>query len=267
MRELVSSSPSNDGHVQGAISYLLYSAPNDAEFQADLAAIVKVRKERGDWANLRSYLPGWVNEAKQNAMHKAHAQVAAAALAESDKDPVIKSWITIESGNIPLAQAARTKLLEPENVASLNLDQIRSLFYHLGYYHRHYGNQQQRVDSATVYGRMTQKFPTDFEAATLYLTTATDYAAKEVQKEATLHMMKLDPPANDPDAWYRMFRASEANADPELGGAHRRLRLLTPDAVDFITMDGVADIGPLVEAFGLPLTPIAEGLATYLPRR
>lgn len=44
-------------------------------------------------------------------------------------------------------------------------------------------------------------------------------------------------------------------------------RPLTPDAVDFITMDGVADIGPLVEAFGLPLTPIAEGLATYLPRR
>lgn len=44
-------------------------------------------------------------------------------------------------------------------------------------------------------------------------------------------------------------------------------RLLTPDAVDFITMDGVADTGPLVEAFGLRLTPIAEGLATYLPTK
>lgn len=44
-------------------------------------------------------------------------------------------------------------------------------------------------------------------------------------------------------------------------------RLLTPDAVDFITMDGVADTGPLVEAFGLRLTPIADGLATYLPAR
>lgn len=44
-------------------------------------------------------------------------------------------------------------------------------------------------------------------------------------------------------------------------------RPLTPDAVDFITMDGVADIGPLVNAFGLRLTPIDEGLATYLPRR
>ena len=44
-------------------------------------------------------------------------------------------------------------------------------------------------------------------------------------------------------------------------------RLLTPDAVDFITMDGVADTGPLVEAFGVRLTPIADGLATYLPAR
>ncbi|MEO8540803.1 MAG: complex I NDUFA9 subunit family protein [bacterium] len=44
-------------------------------------------------------------------------------------------------------------------------------------------------------------------------------------------------------------------------------RPLTPDAIDFITMDGIADTGPLTEAFGLRLTPIAEGLATYLPRK
>jgi NADH dehydrogenase len=44
-------------------------------------------------------------------------------------------------------------------------------------------------------------------------------------------------------------------------------RPLTPDAIDFITMDGVADTGPLTEAFGLRLTPIDEGLATYLPRK
>ncbi len=44
-------------------------------------------------------------------------------------------------------------------------------------------------------------------------------------------------------------------------------RPLTPDAIDFITMDGIADNGPLVEAFGIRLTPIAEGLATYLPRK
>ncbi|MGE0597977.1 MAG: NAD(P)H-binding protein [Dehalococcoidia bacterium] len=43
-------------------------------------------------------------------------------------------------------------------------------------------------------------------------------------------------------------------------------RPLTPDAIDFITQDGVADIGPLQEAFGLPLTPLEEGLSTYLPR-
>lgn len=43
-------------------------------------------------------------------------------------------------------------------------------------------------------------------------------------------------------------------------------RPLTPDAIEFITMDGIADTGPLEEAFGLRLTPIEEGLATYLPR-
>ncbi|MCC6381554.1 MAG: NAD(P)H-binding protein [Dehalococcoidia bacterium] len=43
-------------------------------------------------------------------------------------------------------------------------------------------------------------------------------------------------------------------------------RPLTPDSVDFVTMDGVADTKGLEETFGLRLTPLAEGLATYLGR-
>lgn len=43
-------------------------------------------------------------------------------------------------------------------------------------------------------------------------------------------------------------------------------RPLTPDAVDFITMDGVADIASLADAFGIQLTPLRLGLAKYLPR-
>lgn len=43
-------------------------------------------------------------------------------------------------------------------------------------------------------------------------------------------------------------------------------RPLTPGAIDFITMDPIADTTELRAVFGLPLTPLAEGLATYLPR-
>jgi len=39
---------------------------------------------------------------------------------------------------------------------------------------------------------------------------------------------------------------------------------LTPDAIDFITMDGLADSSELVETLGVRLTPLREGLATYL---
>lgn len=41
-------------------------------------------------------------------------------------------------------------------------------------------------------------------------------------------------------------------------------RPLTPDAVDFITMDGVADTSASTGTFGLPLTPLAQGVSTYL---
>jgi nucleoside-diphosphate-sugar epimerase len=39
---------------------------------------------------------------------------------------------------------------------------------------------------------------------------------------------------------------------------------LSPDAVDFLTGDAVADTGPLLEAFDVRLTPLEEGLARYL---
>ncbi len=48
---------------------------------------------------------------------------------------------------------------------------------------------------------------------------------------------------------------------------HMPGRPLTPDAVDFITMDGVVDTTELREAFGLPLTRLEDGLRTYLPRK
>jgi uncharacterized protein YbjT (DUF2867 family) len=55
---------------------------------------------------------------------------------------------------------------------------------------------------------------------------------------------------------------------PKLGGAVLRVLPrppLSPDAVDFLTGDAVADTGPLLRAFPMRLTPLREGLATYLP--
>ncbi|MHB8459400.1 MAG: NAD(P)H-binding protein [Candidatus Limnocylindrales bacterium] len=42
---------------------------------------------------------------------------------------------------------------------------------------------------------------------------------------------------------------------------------LTPAAVDFINQPATVDIGPLLAAMPRRLTPLEEGLATYLPRR
>lgn len=45
---------------------------------------------------------------------------------------------------------------------------------------------------------------------------------------------------------------------------HAPGRPLTPDAIDFITMEGVVDTTQLTQTFGLPLTRLEDGLATYL---
>jgi len=44
-------------------------------------------------------------------------------------------------------------------------------------------------------------------------------------------------------------------------------RPFTPDAVEFVTMDALADSSRLEDALGLRMTPLREGLATYMGRR
>ena len=56
-------------------------------------------------------------------------------------------------------------------------------------------------------------------------------------------------------AWLMKMLASVAQFIPG--------RPLTPDAVDFILMDPIADTAALTATFGLPLTPLAEALKTY----
>jgi uncharacterized protein YbjT (DUF2867 family) len=56
---------------------------------------------------------------------------------------------------------------------------------------------------------------------------------------------------------------------PKLAGFFLRILPrppLSPDAVDFATGDALSDTGALLAAFDLRLTPLREGLATYLKR-
>lgn len=47
---------------------------------------------------------------------------------------------------------------------------------------------------------------------------------------------------------------------------HAPGRPLTPDAIEFITMDGIADTGPAEAIFGLGFTSLGDGLRQYLRR-
>lgn len=40
---------------------------------------------------------------------------------------------------------------------------------------------------------------------------------------------------------------------------------MTPSAIDFVNQPATVDVGPLLERMPLRLTPLDEGLSTYLP--
>ncbi|MDA1013294.1 MAG: hypothetical protein O3A00_02450, partial [Planctomycetota bacterium] len=219
MRDLVVQSPTDDGHVSGAISYLLSTAPNDQEFQADFTRILKARRDNPHWGNLRGYPMGWVkgNKKTKDEVLKKRVDYATAELAKADADPIIVKWNSL-SGNPWSAKqgAIRADLLAPENKRLQSKQALISLLNTQAYYHQHYAPGNQRADCASDMAEYCVLEPQEYQAAYNYLVNATDYSPKEVRKEAAINFMKFEPVDNNSDIWRRLLNAADANADEAL---------------------------------------------------
>lgn len=217
LREFIQKSPSNDGHAQNVISSLLTSAPNDAEFRADVALILASRREYIHWTNYRVYLGEWIKSARPNKDLKDRAAIAAEELKKANDDPITALFLTIDTGLHDRKDAlVRRKLLDPANYPKLNDNLAKDVLYGLGYYNQHYSPGPERAESAAVYGRLSQRFPTDWNFRYLWLQTAIDYGQPDVAKAAANHFLGLEAPANYPDAWYRLMTAAARNNDQDL---------------------------------------------------
>lgn len=218
MRDLLTKSPTNDGYSSQAIYWLLSNAADDSEFQADVQMILKVRTDRFAWTNLRSYFPEWVKQAAQDANLQARAAWAKARLDESNEQPLIKDWLASETDNRPVAEAARIKLLAPDNQPNLNDEQARALFTAQSSSYMNSPATEERARAAGVYAAMAKRFPKDYQVAYSWLYAATLYNPPEVSTEAMKHVLELEPVA-DPsnyDVWYRLAIAADRAADPNL---------------------------------------------------
>ena len=217
LRELIKRSPTADGYCKTAISWLLDNAKDENEFKGDLARILQARKEHPEIPALTRYLNDWRQSARRNPKNKSQAKLVESELANADSDDVIKLAAKQNFNYSKQESQVRDALLAENMIGKLDNEFVNQLLKTQGYYYRRYVSNNLRKTSADYYGQLAKRLPKDYEAAKLWLESATDYSTPEVVAEAALHLLSLPPQQSSGDIFRRLMIAAEKNKDPQLG--------------------------------------------------
>ncbi|MDA1051825.1 MAG: tetratricopeptide repeat protein [Planctomycetota bacterium] len=273
LREMLEQSPTNDGNIWSVISWLLSNAESEDEFRADVARIVKVRREYIHWTNLRQYLGEWAKNAKRDKDLRERADYVQAELDKADRDPITALVLQIVRGPYDAKDArVRDQLLLPENFSKLNKELQRYVLWDHGYYYQHYSPGDERANAAPHYAQLVQMFPEEFEYRYRYLQVASDYGQAEVAKEAALSVMSVVPPANNSDIWRRLGIAADKMKDADLA---RQALAYAKDSQqkygpDYGNMTGLGDVFQRLELLDEALAiwkEVSEQTVNYYENR
>ncbi len=216
LRDLITQSPSDDGYSRGAIDWLLNSAADDNEFQAELKRIVDSRSKHPELNQFARFLSDWRQAARRDPKKKTRVKLVDAELTRAGNDPVLSLAVKQTFRHSKQEAQIREKLLADAIVNKLPGDYVNRLLETQGYYYRHYVGNNQRSESANFYGQLAKRKPDDYLTAQRWLESATDYAPPEVAKEAAEHLLRLKATDSHPDTWRRLMIAADKNKDAEL---------------------------------------------------
>ena len=235
LRELIERSPSSDGYCRTAVTWLLDNAKDANEFNADLSRILRARKDHPELPALTGFLNDWRQSARRDSKRKDRAKLLEAAMDKADADPVTKLASQQNFNYSKQESQVRDALLADNLVGKLNSDFVNRLLKTQGYYYRRYVSNNLRSASATYYGKLAKRLPRDYEAARLWLESATDYSSPEVIAEAAIHLLSFPPQESTSDIYRRLMIAADKNKDPglasrALGWITASQRIGTPDS-------------------------------------
>lgn len=215
LRELIEKSPSNEGYSRAAIDWLLNSARDDKEFNAELARIMKARRDHPELATFASFLHDWQQAARRDKNRSERAVIVKQALDEADSGPV-ESLIAKQRFQHSRQEAdVRDQLLADPVIGQLSEAYVDRLLQTQGYFYRHHVGRNERKASATFYGKLANRQTQEFEPARRWLESATDYAPPEVAKEAAIHVLTFPPQDCGFDVWRRLMQTAQKNEDAD----------------------------------------------------
>lgn len=215
-RELLKQSPTEDGHTSAIVEWLLNSAADINEFRGDLALVLATRAQNPHLVNMREWLRGWNQSARNNKEWKDRVALAQDEIKKSDADPLIATFAEQRGLWNANGEAARARLLVPATFAKLNDAAARAALSAQADYFRHYAAASRRGDQVKVYAQWRERFPQDPQVAYWYLETASDYGKPEDCKPAATHYLTLTHPSSNADIWRRLLVCADKAVDPAL---------------------------------------------------
>lgn len=219
-RDLITKSPSNDGHTTNAIDFLLYGSADDNEFRNELTLILNARRQYAHMSVVRDAVKNWVAAARQNKDYVNRANLAAEELKKSNADPLITAWTDQRNNQHPPGEAIRDQLLQLASFNAMSDDAARTLLQTQSEWFRHYSPGNKRIENMRIYRQYAARFPLDFQVALWWLETTTDYGKVEDCKPAAEHLLKFVPERAAGDDWRRLMIAVERNNnDPNMARA------------------------------------------------
>ncbi len=208
-REVAYQFPSNDGHTGGAVNWLLDSAADDAEFDAEVARIVEAWRKFPWITTYRATLANWAQAKLANKDLAKRVKAAQVALTASNKEPVNAEWNAYEAAvapNVwsPQSAATRAKLIvDPARVTAYPDAVANDLLYQQQYFMRHYSpTPAKSIDAAKAW---VTRLPQSYDAAVAYLNHATDYTKPESFRDAAPILLKLEPTHTNTDTARRLL--------------------------------------------------------------
>jgi TolA-binding protein len=219
LRELITKSPSGDGHTSGAIDWLLSNSADDNEFNSDLAQILAARKQNPHLTIIGDAVKNWIATARQNKDLVNRANAADGPYKQSSADPVIAAFVAQGGSQNHAGEPIRNQLLEPATFNTLNDGAARYLLQSQADYYRHYSAGEKRPQLLRINEQYAKRFPQDTQVAYWWFESATDYGKPEQMKAAAENFLKFPPEVSSGEVWRRLMIAADRNNDANLARA------------------------------------------------
>jgi len=198
---------------------LLYRQPLNNQFRADVAAMLKQRRDHFLDGNFRDYLSNWATSAKGNKDHRPKAQFVGAEVARQNNEPLLQAISRYYSPNTSVKKAVEVRAQALKGLARMSrANQFYLISTQRGSWYSY--AKKRNPQRARELGLMLLKlYPTDHTALQWVLQDNLSDKTKAEAKTYAQRILRLPTKTDNSELVRNLMQAAELNQDAALAVA------------------------------------------------